>query len=167
MLCPLLQSTAVKAIVNPNDHSASQPSYTHTQMHTDTHAHTLPSLRSRGPDKIGDGGDSSEDSTAGALHLLTDSYAWRSLKALPSHTLPAHGTHSNTQINRNTQMPTHSHIHPQCTYTTLISSSPPTSFLPSILSLSPPRIRPYPYPDDCPPSLNPSPPHSCPQLQNA
>ncbi|CAB1450602.1 unnamed protein product [Pleuronectes platessa] len=45
----------------------------------------------RGPDKTGDGGDPSEDSAAGALHLLTDSYAWRSLKALPSHTLPRRG----------------------------------------------------------------------------
>ncbi|KAJ4924364.1 hypothetical protein JOQ06_000604, partial [Pogonophryne albipinna] len=47
-----------------------------------------PKLNPRGPDKTGDGGDSSEDSDAGALHLLTDSYAWRSLRALPSHTLP-------------------------------------------------------------------------------
>lgn len=34
MLCPLLQSPAVKAIVNPNDHSASQPLSTHTETHT-------------------------------------------------------------------------------------------------------------------------------------
>lgn len=77
---------------------------THTR-HT-RHTHTLPGLRSRGPDKTGDGGDSSEDSSAGALHLLTDSYAWRSLKALPSH-----GTH--TQINRHTHRCPHAYRHTQ------------------------------------------------------
>ncbi|KAK5602496.1 hypothetical protein CRENBAI_010359 [Crenichthys baileyi] len=92
MLCPLLQSPAVKATVNPDGHSASQHRNAQTQMCADANrrTHTLPSLRSRGPDKIGDGGDSSEDSTAGALHLLTDSYAWRSLKAQSSHTHPAY-----------------------------------------------------------------------------
>lgn len=38
MLCPLLQSPAVKAIVNCNDHSASQPLATHTYAHTHMHA---------------------------------------------------------------------------------------------------------------------------------
>lgn len=126
MLCPLLQSPAVKAIVNPNDHSASHTAR-HTRRDRRTHTHCLPGLRSRGPDKTGDGGDSSEDSAAGALHLLTDSYAWRSLKALPSHTLPVRGTHTNTQIDRHTDayILTDAHtVDSQFTYIPLVSYLP-------------------------------------------
>ncbi|KAI9525982.1 hypothetical protein NQZ68_002530 [Dissostichus eleginoides] len=51
-----------------------------------------------------DGGDSSEDSDAGALHLLTDSYAWRSLRALPSYTLPRRDSVLKESCARNTEL---------------------------------------------------------------
>lgn len=119
MLCPLLQSTAVKAIVNPDDRGASQ----HRQRSNTecAHTHTFPVLRSRGPDKIGDGGDLSEDSTAGALHLLTDSYAWRSLKALPSHTpsLPMAHTQVHKSIDAHRDAHTLTHTSTVYIYTNL------------------------------------------------
>ena len=123
-----------------------EPVSAHTHTHADTHTlrhtcrHSLPGLRSRGPDKTGDGGDSSEDSDASALHLLTDSYAWRSLKAPPSHNLPVHGTHTHTQIDRHTHTHTDAHIHTDThrsalhIYILLLLSPtylPPTSFSPS------------------------------------
>ena len=113
-----------------------EPVSAHTHTHADTHTlrhtcrHSLPGLRSRGPDKTGDGGDSSEDSDAGALHLLTDSYAWRSLKAPPSHNLPVHGTHTHTQIDRHTHTHRcpHSYRHTQIC-AAHIHPAPPVSYL--------------------------------------
>lgn len=129
---------------------------THTHRHTCRHS--LPGLRSRGPDKTGDGGDSSEDSDAGALHLLTDSYAWRSLKAPPSHNLPVRGTqhtHTHTQIDRHThtQMPTfiQTHTDPRCTYTSCSSCCLLLTYLPPLFSSSHPFPR---APFDSTPSIS-------------
>lgn len=149
---------------------------THTHRHTCRHS--LPGLRSRGPDKTGDGGDSSEDSDAGALHLLTDSYAWRSLKAPPSHNLPVRGTqhtHTHKSIDTHTHRCPHSYRHTQIHAAHIHPAPPAVSYLltshlffpPRILSLVPPSIRPHPYPVICPPSSPLRPLPHPPPLQTA
>ena len=145
MLCPLLQSPAVKAIVNPNDHSASrtgQRTHTHTRRHThsDTHADTLSPVFAPGvltkQETAGTRQKTAMPVRSTCSLILTPGGAWRHRH----HTTSLSMAHTHTHKSIDTHTHTDAHIHTDThrsalhIYILLLLSPtylPPTSFSPS------------------------------------
>lgn len=144
MLCPLLQSPAVKAIVNPNDHSASRPVNAHTQTHMQTLS-PRSSLQGSWQNRRRRGLVRRQ-----RCRCAPPAHWFLRLEepegtAITQPPCPWHTTHTHTQIDRHThtQMPTfiQTHTDPRCTYTSCSSCCLLLTYLPPLFSSSHPFPR--------------------------